>query len=103
MFSRRHVVPGYEPYRFSASRTLSDFPLLIGELLRRGELRAQRQARRRSLIQKFRAAFAIASEVKRSIDPPLLRTRLVPIEFSGNYKKALIDVAAPASVDPRQK
>jgi hypothetical protein len=37
MFSRRHVAPGYEPYRFSATRTLSDFPLLIGELLRRGE------------------------------------------------------------------
>ena len=99
MFSRRHVVPGYEPYRFSATRTLGDFPLLIGELLRRGELRAQRQARRRSLIQKFRAAFAIASEVKGSIDPPLL----IPTDFSGNYKKALIDVAAPASADSRQK
>ena len=32
---------GYEPHRFSTTRTLSDFPLLIGEILRRGELRAQ--------------------------------------------------------------
>jgi hypothetical protein len=106
MFSRRHVVPGYEPYRFSATRTLSDFPLLIGELLRRGELRAQRQARRRSLIQKFRAVFRNCvrdCEVKGSIDPPPLRKRLVPTDFSGNYKKALIDVAVPASADPRQK
>ncbi len=103
MFSRRHVVPGYEPYRFSATRTLSDFPLLIGELLRRGKLRAERQARRRSLIQKFTAAFAIASGVKSSIDPPLLKKWLVPTDFSVNYKKALIDVPAPASADPRQK
>jgi hypothetical protein len=59
MFSRTHVVQRYNPHRFSTTRTLSDFPLLIGEILRRGELRVQRQAKRRSLIQKFRAAFAI--------------------------------------------
>jgi len=76
MFSRRHAEPGYEPYRFSATRTLNDFPLLIGEILRRGELRAQRQAKRRSLIQKFRATFAIAfrdCELKGSFNPPHLK------------------------------
>jgi hypothetical protein len=39
---------------FSATRTLSDFPLLIGEMLRRGNLRSRRQARRRTLIRKIK-------------------------------------------------
>src|SRR5271157_2948409 len=72
---------------------LSDFPLLIGEMLRRGELRAQRQARRRSLIQKFRATFAITSEnceLKGSFDPPHL-------------KIATNSFCSGASADPRQK
>ena len=33
-----------EMARFSATHTLSDFPLLIGEILRRGDLRSRRQA-----------------------------------------------------------
>ena len=58
-FSRAHVAPGSETYRFSATRTLSDFPLLIGKILRRGELRALQKARRRGLIKRIGAAFGI--------------------------------------------
>ena len=58
MFPRTHGTPNTETYRFSATPTLSDFPLLIGEILRRTDLRSQRQAQRRSLVQKIRAIFA---------------------------------------------
>jgi hypothetical protein len=58
-FSRAHVVRGSETYRFSTTRTLSDFPLLIGKILRRGELRARQKAQRRGLMEKVGAAFGI--------------------------------------------
>ncbi len=41
MFSRTHAARGNETYRFSATYTLSDFPLLIGEILRRSERRSE--------------------------------------------------------------
>jgi hypothetical protein len=44
-----------EMSHFSTTRTLSDFPLLVGEMLRRGNLRSRRQARRRTLIRKMKA------------------------------------------------
>jgi hypothetical protein len=50
MFSRRQVVHPQETYRFSMTHTLSDYPLLIGEILRRDERRAIQQAKRRSLL-----------------------------------------------------
>jgi hypothetical protein len=59
MFSRTHAVRGNETYRFSATYTLSDFPLLIGEILRRSERRSESKARARSLIQKIKAVFII--------------------------------------------
>jgi hypothetical protein len=59
MFSRTHAARGDETYRFSATYTLSDFPLLIGEILRRSERRSERKARATSLIHKIRAFFAI--------------------------------------------
>ena len=49
MSSWTHSVQANEMAHFSTTRTLSDFPLLIGELLRRGELRAERQASHASL------------------------------------------------------
>ena len=55
VFSRTNIARGNETYRFSATNTLSDIPLLIGEILRRSELRSQRKARPRSPIQKIRA------------------------------------------------
>ena len=57
MSSWTHSVQANEMAHFSTTRTLSDFPLLIGEMLRRGNLRACRQARRRTLIRKIKATF----------------------------------------------
>ena len=59
MFRRTHGKPHTETYRFSATPTLSDFPLLIGEMVRLSDLRFKRQAQRRSLSQKIRASWAI--------------------------------------------
>jgi hypothetical protein len=59
MFSRTHAARRDETYRFSSTYTLSDFPLLIGEILRRSELRSERKARARSLIHKIKASFTI--------------------------------------------
>ena len=57
MFSRIHAARGDETYRSSETYTLSDFPLLIGEILRRSERRSERKARARSLIHKIGAFF----------------------------------------------
>src|SRR5271166_1085656 len=65
MFQRTHGKPHTETYRFSATPTLSDFPLLIGEMVRLGDLRFKRQAQRRSLFQKIRASLAIRSTPKK--------------------------------------
>ena len=64
MFSRTHGKPYTETYRFSATPTLSDFPLLIGEMVRLRDLRFKRRAQRRSLFQKIRASWAIRSTPK---------------------------------------
>jgi hypothetical protein len=50
MSLRRRVIHQQETYRFSTTPTLSDYPLLIGEILRRDELRAVQQAKRRILL-----------------------------------------------------
>jgi hypothetical protein len=50
---------GSETYRFSATYTLSDFPLLIGEILRRSEHRSELQAKRRWLIEKIQRIFPV--------------------------------------------
>jgi hypothetical protein len=57
MASRRRIVSQTETYRFSATPTISDYPLLIGELLRRSELRGLQAARMRALIGDMVAAF----------------------------------------------
>jgi hypothetical protein len=59
MFLRTHAARGNETTRFSATYTLSDFPLLIGEILRRSERRSEQKARARLLLQKIRAFFTI--------------------------------------------
>ena len=40
-------------------RTLSDYPLLLGEVLRRGDLRRQRRAKRAGFAQKLRNVFRV--------------------------------------------
>ena len=67
MFQRTHGKPHTETYRFSATPTLSDFPLLIGEMVRLSDLRFKRQAQRRSLFQKIRASWAIRSTPKTGV------------------------------------
>jgi hypothetical protein len=45
MFSRTHTARANETYRFPDNPTLIDFPLLIGEVLRRADLRDIRRRR----------------------------------------------------------
>ena len=52
MFRRTRGKPHTETYRFSATPTLSDFPLLIGEMVRLSDLRFKRQAQRRPLFKR---------------------------------------------------
>jgi hypothetical protein len=59
MFSAFKSARGSETYRFSATYTLSDFPLLIGEILRRSEHRSELQAKRRWLIEKIKRIFPV--------------------------------------------
>ena len=59
MSSWTHGAQANEMAHFSTTRTLSDFPLLIGEMLRRGNLRSRRQARRRTVIRKIKAIFGV--------------------------------------------
>ena len=59
MASRRRIVSQTETYRFSATPTISDYPLLIGELLRRRELRGLHAARVRALIGDMVAALGL--------------------------------------------
>ena len=50
MSSHHRIIHPQETYRFSGTHTLSDYPLLIGEILRRDQLRALQQAKRRAVI-----------------------------------------------------
>jgi hypothetical protein len=50
MSSHHRIIHPQETYRFSVTHTLSDYPLLIGEILRRDQLRARQQASRRAII-----------------------------------------------------
>jgi hypothetical protein len=59
MFSRINIARGSETYRFSPTYTLSDFPLLIGEILRRSERRSELRARRRLLFEKIKGIFVV--------------------------------------------
>jgi hypothetical protein len=59
MFSRTDIARDDKAYRFSPTYTLSDFPLLIGEILRRSERRSERRAKRRLLLKKIKGAFVV--------------------------------------------
>ena len=59
MLSRTQIARGNETYRFSNTSTLSDFPLLIGEMLRRNDLRSEKQEKRRERMRKIRGMIAI--------------------------------------------
>lgn len=57
MASWTYVVQANKTFRIARTRTLCNFPLLIGEILRRADLRLQRQARRRARLRKIGAVF----------------------------------------------
>jgi hypothetical protein len=50
MSSRRRLIHPQETYRFSMTHTLSDYPLLIGEILRRDQQRSVQQAKRQTFL-----------------------------------------------------
>jgi hypothetical protein len=59
MSSHRRTTHPQETYRFSMTYTLSDYPLLIGEILRRDQLRARQQARLRGIFSDFQRALGM--------------------------------------------
>ena len=71
MSSRRRTIHPQETYRFSMTYTLSDYPLLIGEILRRDHLRALQQARWRGMLSDLQRAFGI--RVARALGTPKRR------------------------------
>jgi hypothetical protein len=50
------------------THTLSDYPLLMGEILRRDQLRALQQAKRRAILSDLRRAFGM--RVPRAVSAP---------------------------------
>ena len=59
MSSHRHTSHPQETYRFSMTHTLSDYPLLIGEILRRDQVRVRQQARRRAIFSDLQRALGM--------------------------------------------
>ena len=59
MSSHRRITHPQETYRFSMTHTLSDYPLLIGEILRRDQVRAIQQAKRRGILRDLQRALGL--------------------------------------------
>jgi hypothetical protein len=59
MSSHRRTTHPQQTYRFSTTHTLSDYPLLIGEILRRDHLRAQQQAKLRAIFSDLQRALGM--------------------------------------------
>ena len=59
MASWTYVVQTNKTSLLTKTRTLCDFPLLIGEILRRADLRLRRQARHRARLRKIGSVFGI--------------------------------------------
>jgi hypothetical protein len=68
MSLRRRVIHPQETYRFSTTHTLSDYPLLIGEVLRRDQHRAIHKARRRAILDDLQRALGM--RVTRDVGTP---------------------------------
>ena len=65
MSSRHRTVHMAETYRFSATHTLSDYPLLIGEILRRDERRSVKEAKLQAFF--YRLGRACGVRVRRPL------------------------------------
>jgi hypothetical protein len=59
MSSHRRIINTQETYRFSMTHTLSDYPLLIGEILRRDQVRVLQQAKRRAILRDLQRALGL--------------------------------------------
>jgi hypothetical protein len=72
MFSKNHTVRVNATYRFPDNPTLSDFPLLIGEILRRSDSRLEKKIRHRSQMRtiglQFTNIFLPATHSRRGFD-----------------------------------
>jgi hypothetical protein len=68
MSLRQRKVHQTETYRFSITPTLSDYPLLIGEILRRDAMRAAQQAKRRTFLYGLGQALGI--RIRRPLGNP---------------------------------
>ena len=68
MAGKRRIAHSVETYRFSPTHTLSDYPLLIGEILRRDQLRIVKQAKRRGLL--YGIGKALGMRVKWAVGAP---------------------------------
>lgn len=78
MSLRRRVIPQPETYRFSTTPTLSDYPLLIGEILRRDELRSVQQTKRRTLL--YGLGKALGMRVARQLGTRVISYSAYPAE-----------------------
>ena len=68
MSSHHRIIQPQENYRFSTTHTLSDYPLLIGEVLRRDQHRAIHKARRRAILDDLQRALGM--RVTRDVGTP---------------------------------
>jgi hypothetical protein len=68
MPSHHRIIHPQETYRFSTTHTLSDYPLLIGEVLRRDQHRAVHKARRRALLDDLQRALGM--RIPRAVGTP---------------------------------
>ena len=59
MISRIRNARGCELYRVPTTATLCDYPLLIGEILRRSDLRREKRARQRARIRQLKSMLAL--------------------------------------------
>ena len=77
MSSHRRIIHPQETYRFSTTHTLSDYPLLIGEILRRDQTRAVQQAKRRAILRDLQRALGLrVTQALGTPKGPLLDSKL---------------------------
>src|SRR5260221_10357954 len=93
MASWTYVVQANRTARLTRARTLCDFPLLIGEILRRSDLRLRRQSRRRARIRKIRVCFLREGQLRprRWFDPQRRENRRRP--YIGRRRAGPINMA----------
>jgi hypothetical protein len=78
MSLRHRVIHPQETYRFSTTHTLSDYPLLIGEILWRDQQRAVQQAKRRTLL--YGLGKALGMRVARQLGNPVSYYAVEPVD-----------------------